>query len=50
MRVGSDSVPESNDGFQKIRGTVRQKLDEASLQQQLNETVSDLLALTASEE
>lgn len=39
----ADSVPEGNEGFQKIRANVRTKLDEAGLQQQLNEAVADLL-------
>lgn len=39
----ADSVPENSDGFQKIRGNVRKKLDESGLQQQLNEAVEDLL-------
>lgn len=39
----ADLVPEGSDKFQKIRGNVRQKLDEAGLQQQLNEAVADLL-------
>lgn len=39
----ANAVPEGSEGFQKIRGKVRQKLDEAGLQQQLNEAVADLL-------
>lgn len=42
----ADAVPEGSTGFQKVRGIIRQKLDEAGLQQKLNEAVAELLEHT----
>lgn len=39
----ADAVPEGSAGFQKVRGIIRKKLDEAGLQQKLNEAVAELL-------
>lgn len=41
------TIPEGNSGFQEIRAKVRQKLEEAGLQDKLDKAVSELLELTS---